>query len=163
MRKWREITSGKFLRAADFEIGERLPVTIVAIYEAEGEWRDGEKVKTIVTLNHYPSGERLGDLVPNVTGLRKLQRLFGGEDPTPCIGKQIEVVIVDTMFGNGFQIQALTQQPIQAASPPPPSPPPPRPEAPLANVRPGGRHKVKGSNSPTPPTVESDPNDEIPW
>jgi hypothetical protein len=157
MPKWREITSGRFLRAADFELGERLPVTIVAIREEEGEWRGDEKVKTILTLNHYPTGEKLGDLVPNVTGLRKLQRLFGGEDPTPCIGKQIEVVIVDTAYGNGFQIQALAQRPVQAASPPP------RPAPPPANTSPGGGHKIKDvrHDRSVPVKASADLDDEI--
>jgi hypothetical protein len=158
MRKWREITSGRFLRAGDYELGERFPVTIVAVREEEGEWRDDEKVKTILTLNHYPGGEKWGDLVPNMTSLRTLQRLFGGTDPGSCIGKQVEVVIVDTMFGNGFQIQALAQRPAQAASP---APPPPRPEPPAAATRPRGKPRKDIDNSLPPPPKVPDLDDEL--
>jgi hypothetical protein len=157
MRKWREITSGKYLRAGDYELGERFPVTVVGVRDDEGEWRDDEKFKTVLTLNHYPGGEKWGDLLPNLTSLRTLRRLFGGEDPTPCIGRQVEVVIVDTMFGNGFQIQALAQRPAPATSPPPP----PRPEPPAAATRPRGKSRKDTGNSPPPPPKEVDPNDEL--
>jgi hypothetical protein len=158
MRKWREITAGKYLRAADYELGDRFPVTITAVRDDEGEWRDGGKEKTVLTLSHYPEGTKWGDLVPNQTSLKTVQRLFGGEDPSPCIGKQVEVVIVDTMFGNGFQIQALSvQRPAQAAPPPPP-----RPEPPAANTRPRPpkvQRAPKGNAAP--PAKGPDPNDEI--
>jgi hypothetical protein len=159
VRKWREITAGKYLRAGDYELGDRFPVTIVAIRDDEGEWRDGEKFKTVLTLDHYPGGERWGDLVPNQTSLKTLQRLFGGEDPTPCIGRQVEVLIVDTMFGPGFLIQALAQRPAQAASPPPP---PPRPEPPAAATRPRTpkvQRAPKGNTAP--PAKAPDLNDAL--
>jgi hypothetical protein len=141
MRKWREITAGKYLRAADYELGDCFPVTQEAARDEEGEWRDDEKFKTVLTLNHYPAGEKWGDLVPNVTSLKTLRRLFGGEDPSAANGKQYEVVVVDTMFGNGFQIRALSRQPAQAA----PSPSP-RPEFPAANTRPQAQHQLSAGS-----------------
>jgi hypothetical protein len=161
MRKWRDITAGRFLRASNYELGDCFPVTIAAIRDEEGEWRNDEKIRTVLTLHHYPSGEKWGDMVPNITCLKTLRRLFKGEDPTSCIGKQVEVVIVDTDFGNGFQIQALRQQPTQLASPPPS----PRPEPPAANVQPGRSHQLPAAGNGQPEKDGLDdllPDDEIP-
>jgi hypothetical protein len=161
--KW---NAGKYLRASDYNAGDRFDVVIAAVRAEELRQEDGFEEKLIFSLNYRADGKRWGDFVPNLTARWALAR--ANRDPEALIGLQILVVVVNTGFEGrlGFQVVVpAVQQPAPPSSPASPASPPPRPEPPLANTRPGGKHrKDKGNSPPAPATAKNSlDDDEIPF